>query len=453
MDLKSIFQTLSNQRLVVAVVLAAGVIIAVFAAVFVHGRYAATASVLLVAGNETGTSTAQNNGTTNTTPLLSGDLPTIAQTSMVLNRVSRDLNGAFTPAQLYRRIRTDVYANSDVMSIRFTGSSPWQARFGANAVADEVVNYYRTIATSRFDSLASDLKRQMTTRQSDLRRIDSQVQSLTAQYPYIEDGAGGSDGTTINARLVALQSQRDQLVATLAGDLSQATVTNERLTDVAPLAQQQLANADPSYTNALQQYGRDAAELRRQQTHFSGYPGLAELKDIVSSERTGLKGDKQRIASQPLSATQPYADALAQQTQVRSLVASDRSKLEQIQTTIAQLQNELTAAATRGTAVDALRRQRASGEAAYQLLSQRLALTLADRAAAASTGSLMVYDRPSYAWRTPTTQPAVIAAAVMIMAMWIAITLAFIFENQDRRFRNVETIESVYGSHVLGVAG
>ncbi len=450
MEVRSILQTLWNQRWTLATVLAAGMAVALVADMRVHATYTANASVLMVPG----TNDSDGAPTTTTKPLLADDLPMLAQTSTVLDRVAKDIGSSAGSEALYRRIRTYVYQNSNVMTIRFADTSPQQTVKGANSVADEVVQYYGAIATSRFDSLAADIKQQLAGRQQELRTIDASLKKLTSAYPYIEDGAGSTDSTSMNARLIHLQAERDELSATLSGDAAQADVTDQRTSEVAPLAREQAANDDPIYRNVREQYGRDATQLRLDQTRFSStYPGLAELQGIVSREQVRLSGDEQRLAAQPLSGTQPYAEALAEQNHAHSLVANDRAKIQQLGRTIAGLQTELMGSSSRGTAVEALRRQRASAESAYQLLSTRLTTALADRAAAASTGSLIVFDRASYAERSPYTQPAVITTAVMMVALWIAITLAFVLEALDRRFRTIATVEKVYGSPVLGVVG
>jgi len=425
-------------------VFAVGIVFSLVADMRVRAAYTASASVLSmpVPG------TSEGGTTTTTKPLLSEDLPMLAQAGAVLDRVSRDLDGNISPNALMGHIHTDVYENSNVMRIRFLGRSRQEAIQGANAVADEVVNYYRGLATSRFDSLAADLKRQLAQRQQQLRDMDAELQRATAAYPYVEDGAGAVSGTSISALLVRLQTERDELSATLSGDAAQASITDERTIEAAPLARAEIANQDPYYKNVREQYGRDAAQLRLDQTQFSSkYPGLPELADIVGRERAALSGDEKRMA---LSRTQAYATALAEENRAHSLVANDRARLQQIDDTITALQNELTNPSS-GVSVAALRRERQSAEGAYQLLSARLITTLADRAAAASTGSLIVLDYATYSETSAYSKPALITAAIMMVTLWIAITTAFALEALDRRFRSISTIETVYGSPVLGV--
>ncbi len=451
MDIRSVFETLWNQRLIVAIVLAVGLLLALGSGLRRHATYTANASVLMVPGaNDDGAGVP----TTMAKPLLSDDLPLLVKTSTVLDRVSSDMGHSIPSEALLGRIHVDVFQNSNVMTIAFDSRTPQQAVQGANAVAQEVVQSYREIATSRFDSLSADMKRQLANRQRDLRRIDTQLQTLTAAYPYIEDGSGASDDTSINARLVRLQSERDELLATLSGEISQTSVTDLRSSQTAPLARQQLLSDDPVYSSTRQQYGRDVAQLRRQQAQYTAnYPGRAQLQGIIGHEQSGLSDDQKRIAAEPLSATQSYAAALEEQSRAHAAVASDRAKLAQINNTITELQNQLTGSTVTGTTVAALRRERTSAENAYQLLSTRLITTLADRAAAASTGSLMVFDRASYAGRSPYSMPALIMAAIMVVALWVAITLAFVLEGLDHRFRTPAAIEKAYGSPVLGVIG
>jgi uncharacterized protein involved in exopolysaccharide biosynthesis len=448
-NVKSLYETVSHQRWVVAAVLALGVAVAVVLALRTPPTYTAIASVLMVPA----ASDSENSGNpvSTTRPLRSDDLPMLAQHTAVLLRASR-IVGVSDPRTLFRHVRTQVYQNSNVMTIRFFDGRPERAVKGANAVADAVVDQYRTIATSRFDTLAVDLRRQLYRRQRDLQRLDTDLQRSMVVYPYVADASGPAESISVNARLARLQDERDELLAKASGDAAQADVTSRRKDEATPLARQQAAGADPVYRNLRERYGRDAAELRRTQTMFaSNYPGLAELQDIVRRERDGLARDERRIAGESLSATQPYADALAEENRARSLVANDRGKLEQLDKTIAGLKKELSASLLGGTRLLALRRERQSAEAAYQLLSTRLITTLADRAAAASTGSVMVFDHASYAAPSPYTRPVLVTTAVMILAVWAAITLAFVFEGLDRRFRTPVSIERVYGTPVLGV--
>jgi len=446
MDFKGAVQTLWNRRSTILVVLGIGLAVALIADLFVRATFTANASVLMVPG------TNESDGVLTTAkPLQSDDLPMLALTSTVLDGVARSLGDPSASPNLSKFIRADVYQDSNVMNIRFSDPNPDRAILGANAVADQVVDYYRTIATSRYDSLADDIRRQLKGREQELRQIDTQLDKLTASYPYIEDGAGATDGTSMNARLIQLQAEHNELSAALSGDIAQAGITEERLGEVTPLARQQAANDDPVYRNAREQYAKDVAELRYELTRFTpAYPGVIVLKEAVAREQAGLLADQQRLSSQPLATTQQFAGALAEQNRAQALVANDRAKLQQIDSSIAELQSELKDSTNRGTAVEALRRQRASAQGAYQLLSTRLISVVADRAAVASTGSLMVLDRASAAGRAPYTQPLVITSAVMMVALWVAITLAFVLEALDRRFRTLVAIEAVYGSPVLG---
>jgi capsular polysaccharide biosynthesis protein len=376
----------------------------------------------------------------------------LVQTTGVLARVSRDLGGSLNADGLYHRIRTQVYQSSNVMTIHFFGTTPKQAVRGANAVADEVVDQYRTIATSRYDTLAADIKRQLERRQADLRQLDAELQKATVTYPYAQDASGSAEGVSASTRLGQLQGERDELLAKLSGDTAQASVTSDRKSEAMPLARAQAANGDPVYRNLRERFGRDAADLSREQTEFApNYPGLPELRDIVGRERAGLDADERQIAGRSFMATQPYADALGEENRARSLVANDRAKLDQLEQTIAMAKNQLSGSTSARTTISALRRERQSAEAAYQLLSTRLITTLADRAAAASTGSVMVFDHATYAAPSPYTRPVLVTTAVMIVAVWIAMTLALVLEGLARRFRTPVMIERVYGAPVLGV--
>jgi len=446
---KSVYEAVAHQRWAVGIVLGIGIAVAFMLAVRTAPAYTASSSVLMVPATSNDNS---GNPVSTTRPLLSDDLPLLVQTTAVLQRVSQDLGGSLQPDALYHRIRTQVYQNSNVMTIRFFGITPKQAVSGANAVADEVVGQYRTIATSRYDTLAADIKRQLERRQGDLRQLDADLQRATVTYPYAQDAYGSAEGVSVSTRLGQLQGEHDELVAKLSGDTAQASVTSNRKSEALPLARAQAANGDPVYRNLRERYGRDAADLRRDQTEFSSnYPGLAELQDIVGRERAGLEADERNVAGRSFTATQPYADALAEENRALSLVANDRAKLARLDQTIALAKEQLSGSSSARTMISALRRERQSAEAAYQLLSTRLITTLADRAAAASTGSVMVFDHATYAAPSPYTRPVLVTTAVMIVAAWMAITLAIVLEGLARRFRTAVIIERVYGAPVLGV--
>jgi uncharacterized protein involved in exopolysaccharide biosynthesis len=102
------------------------------------------------------------------------------------------------------------------------------------------------------------------------------------------------------------------------------------------------------------------------------------------------------------------------------------------------------------TNVARIRRDRDSAEAAYESLASRLSKTIADRAEAGSTGSVVVIDRAQFAQKATWTGGTVLGISILLFAIWLAVTSAVVIDNGQESFRDTESIESLYGTPVLG---
>jgi uncharacterized protein involved in exopolysaccharide biosynthesis len=98
-----------------------------------------------------------------------------------------------------------------------------------------------------------------------------------------------------------------------------------------------------------------------------------------------------------------------------------------------------------------IRRDRDSAQAEYETLASRLSKTIADRAEAGSTGSVVVIDRARFAQKAAWTSGTVLAISILLFAIWIAVTAAVVIDNGQESFRDAESIESLYGTPLLGV--
>jgi uncharacterized protein involved in exopolysaccharide biosynthesis len=96
-----------------------------------------------------------------------------------------------------------------------------------------------------------------------------------------------------------------------------------------------------------------------------------------------------------------------------------------------------------------LRREREAAAAAYAALSQRLASTLADRAQAASIGTVVIVDPAVEATPTLLSQPAALALIIGTICVWLAITLALAADAYDTRLHDRGAVERLYGRPVL----
>jgi len=449
-SLASMFAAVRAQRVLVGVIVGLGIILGLGAVRFVPAKYHAVATVLMVA--EPPDSQNRLVPSSATKPLLSADLPSLATSASVLTRFSSDIGATGPLDKLRSRIHARATLDSNILPVEFTAGSASDAMRGANALADEIVRGYRDLATRRFDSLIRDLQGQMAARRAQLQRLDQQLETAARSYPYIDvNSAGGtSDTSSVYGHLIALRTERDELRATMRGDAAAATETMRLVRDAEPPALRDIVENDSVYRSLRDQYAKDLASLEHLEAFGSErYPGVIEMRDVVSREAAGVAAARIRAAKAGPSANASYAQALDAEARASVQLAGDRAKL-------AALDEELDGvdgAATRsGVATDValVRRDRQNLEVAYATLADRLAKTVADRAEAASTGSVVVMDHARFAERAIWTGGVVIAAGAVVFSVWLALTLAIALDGSRQGFGSPTVVESVYGAPVLG---
>ena len=234
---RSILEIFWRRRIEFAALLVLATVVTFFAATHVKAKYSATATVLLVA--EPPDNTDRQNPTTVQKPLLTGDLPALIVSETVLQRFRERVHSKLADGALRSHIKARVGGDSNLVPIEFSAASPDVAVEGANALATETTRYYREIATSRFDSLVSDFKSELTIRARKLHELERALQSLAAAYPYVDTKDGSS---SVYDRLVRLRSERDEIAATVDADRAQAKTTGKRIAQARPLAGSPLAD-------------------------------------------------------------------------------------------------------------------------------------------------------------------------------------------------------------------
>lgn len=437
------FGVLWRRRLIVAAVLVVGVAAIIFTLALIKPKYQASASVLMVAepGQQTQTVVSQE-----IRPVLVNDLTSLVTSATVLDRFIRDLGLSATRDQLRGSIKARVSPSSNIMPITYVGPSKAAAIHGANVLADETTRYYGEIATSRFDSLISDLRGQLATRGAALSQTDRKLQQFAGVYPYVDTKDGDQ---SVYDRLIKLTTEQQELRATVQGDVAQAAVAAHLRDAARPVAIHNIVTNDPVYKAVELNYARDDAHLQQQQAfEHENYPGLAELMDAVKSEGKSSATARKRAEASGPSSDPIYAQALADINKVDAQLAADRAK----STTVSHELGSLVAQTTSGadaSQVAQLRRQRDALQDSYTVLQSRYSQALADRSEAASTGSLVVVDRAADAKQSLQTTAVVGLIALAIATLWAAITIAFLFDSYDRRFVDQDTIESVYGLPVV----
>ena len=380
-----------------------------------------------------------------------GDLPSLATSAVVLERVAADLNIPSRRAiSLAGHIKVRPPLASDVIPIAFTDRTPREAIEGVNAVTRELVRYNREIGTARYDGLIHDLQMQLGERRSWLLRYDEKIARLTAADPYVTAEAGNS---AIDTHLLALEQQRSTLQAAMMGDQASAGLTAQRPNLTKDLAKHEIAAADPVVTALKGQYGKDLASLNNvKATYTEQYPGLTGLQHTVDSENKSLTKTVDTVTAKP-SNSASYVSAMLDANKANAQLASDRAQLATVDRQIESLSSHLSNSRGENTQINSLRRERAAGEAAFSELQTRLAKATADRSQAETINSLVVIDTATYASLATFSRPEVIGLALLALCTWLAITLAFLLDGADKRLRKAEDIEELYGAPVMAPVG
>ena len=450
MNVKPIAEMVRRQYLIILAVLAAGLAL-YLVALPVLRKYQAISTVLSVAGSNADAAPLDPRRDPTQSAVTQKDLPTLLTSQAVLDQVSRKLHLTSTESEkLYKQIKAKPVFDSDVLPITFTDRSADRAVAGANAVTQALAEYNKTIATRRYDALIGDLSNQLDVRRAKLQIVDSQIAKLSSEDPYVTPDTGT---TALNTQLVALEAQRNTVEATMRGDAAAATLAAARPALSKALAGREIVQNDPVVDALKTQYGKDLAQYNLQKAGYTEkYPGLPGLADQVGHENASLNATVAQETSNPAKSS-TYVSTLLDANKARGTLAADRAQLGAIQNQITGLLAHLSSSHSAGTAMSELKRDRTVQEASYGELSTRLANAQADRAQAGTIDSLVVIDRATSATPTTLSQPVVLGAAFTIAFLWLAFTLAFLFDGADNRLRSTDSIEDLYGRPVFTPVG
>ncbi len=439
-----------HQWILVVCIIAAGTFAAVAFALFTHEKYTATTTVLMVA--EPPESSNPRIPFTATKPLLSADLPSLATNTTVLSRFRSDLGETASFETLRAQIHAKVGPDSTLMPVQFTSMSPQSAIRGANALSEEIVRFYRETATTRFDSLIADFNAQLTTRRAELTRLDGQLAAAAQAYPYIDVNSPGgvNSSASVYQRLITLRSERDELQAVTQADGASAQATSGLVGNARPLAERDVVNSDTSYRNIRDQYAKDQAQLKKLDAFGSDrYPGIVELRRTVSREAASVNAARSHAAAAGPASNATYVAALDAQTKADALYLGDQAKLKAHDDELSALHAQIGQGRI-STDVARLRRDHDNAESAYATIADRLAKAIADRAEAASTGSVITLDRAQYAPKAAFGGGTIIAASIMFFTIWLALTLAVMIDGSQDWFRDTRTVETIYDTKLIG---
>jgi uncharacterized protein involved in exopolysaccharide biosynthesis len=423
-------QILRRRLHVIVVVCIIGAVIAPFLPRVIHQTYLATARLLVVSE------------VAKDTTLTSTDLPSIAQSSAVLERVQRRLNLG-PEVDLSENVRAKVLPRSSIMQVTYGDRDSERAALIANAVADETVVYYREIAVARYGDVTRLMSQKIEQLRAQIDTANRRLQRASAGNPYVNSDKAGEN---LTARVDALRTARDQAQADLVADRAKHSALAAQGPKIEGIVQQEVLARDPVYTNVQAQLAEDEAALaEKRATYTNENPVVIALSEKVDLERTHLRTVEAAALRSRFGTSPSYASNLLEERKAAGTVAGDEARVAALNAELAEAEGHLRDTFGPGAAVGVLRAERDAAQQQYLSLTQRLSSAQADAAQAASLGTLVVVDRAvagKAKWEMLFAYfPLVYALLVCVLAL----AAAYVAESTDRRFRDAGDLEDFYG--------
>ena len=429
------FATIQRRRIIVLIMLVIGLI-----GIFVFLRttpraYLGTAQIFAAPsrdGRETAVST--------------NDLPSVAASTVVLQRVIDRLNLPVQLGDLKGGVKARLSQGSDIMAISFQSANPAWAVAVPNATAEELSRYYEEISTRQSDA---DIRKLSAAVDAERKRLQSTTRELARTH--VDGIFVGDEKTldTISSHYTDVQSQRALAQATYHGDVAQAQAQASTSEAFKRLAQREILLNNAYFQELTRGTAKDRAELAFDRGLYTpAYAGFAGLSAKVRSEETTLVAAEKQIMAAP-DAVSPSQQANDIQTKrAQALVASDQARISALDGLIATDLDRMRKVPNIEVSTSWLQLQSDASKANYLALAARLSTATANRALA--LGSLVVLDR---AVKADTVVVGLSRSRLILMlsALVIALALgsAFLAESFDPRLVGTDTIENVYGAPLV----
>lgn len=378
------------------------------------------------------------------------DLPSVATSTVVLQRVRKSLNLPVSLVNLKANVSASVLGRSSIMAIGFRDGSAERAIAVSNAVADELARYYNEISTQRYDVNVDKLSSALAAEAAKMREIDENMSEYVASNPYV---VSEKSLDNITSQISTLNVQRAEAASQLSSDekIAATTAPNDALSET---ARHEILSGDPTYQAMRTAVAKDAAQLESDRAGYTeNFPGLPGALAKVKAETGAVQLAGARALSDPKAFSPSAAATAAQHLKALAVVEGDRARLKQVEDLIATQQSNLRDIPKTGSKFDQLRAQRDALQTEYNALATRRANALANRAEASSLGSVVVLDRALKADTQLASGRTRAAAAAMMLTVALAIGAAFLAESLDPRIRRAEEIEELYGVPVVATVG
>jgi capsular polysaccharide biosynthesis protein len=378
------------------------------------------------------------------------DLPSIATSTVVLERVRDTLKLPTSLIDLKTDVSATILGRSSIMAIGARDKSAEQAIAISNAVADELSRYYEEISTQSYDANVSRLSDEMRAEAARMRAVNRQMTSVAAANPFVISDKSVDDITT---QIATLSDQRAAAVAQLAGDraLAATTLPNAAL---AKTERHEILASDPTYVATRASYGNDSAQLASDRASYTdSFPGLRGEMAKISGEANALRSEAAHAMRDPDAYSPAAAAGAAEHTREMAVVAGDEARLSQINDRLAVVRSQLQALPGTGGTYAQLSEELSAIQTEYNALSSRRANALANRAEASSLGSVVVLDRALKADTQLAGGRSRAAVAFLVLVLAMAIGAAFLVESLDPRIRRATEVEELYGIPVVASFG
>jgi capsular polysaccharide biosynthesis protein len=439
MTINQILSILKRRSLVICCVIAAGLAVMYSFRNAIPNSFAGVAHVVLVA--ESG-SRDPSVGIV--------DLPSIATSTVVLERVRHSLNLPVPLVSLKGNVSASVLGRSSIMAIGFRDGSAERAIAVSNSVADELARYFNEISTHRYDVNVERLSNALAAESAKMKTLNDTMSGYVSSNPYV---VSDRSLDSITSQIATLNVQRAEAASQLKGDeeLAATTAPNPALSQT---ARHEILGGDPTYQAIRTTVAKDNAQLQSDRAGYTGsFPGLPGAIAKVGAETEAASLAAARALADPKAFSPSAASSAALHLKQMATVEGDKARLSEIDRLIAGQQRNLGDVPTTGSKFEQVRAQRDALQSEYNVLATRRATALANRAEASSLGNVVVLDRAIKADTQLAGGRSRAAFVALILTIALAIGAAFLVEALDPRLRRADEIEELYGIPVVANVG
>jgi capsular polysaccharide biosynthesis protein len=434
------FNVLKRRSLIVWCVIAVGLGLMFALRDLVPNTYVGISHVVLVADSGTGRD-----------PSVSiVDLPSIATSTVVLERVRNQQKLPVTLIDFKKAVAAEVLGRSSILAVSYHDVSAERAISVSNALSDELSRYYDEISTERYNVDVDRLSQEMVDETKRIRTLNEQLGLVVARNPFVTSDEAIN---TLSTQISALKQQRATAFAQLQGDQA-AVAALAPNANSQKIARHEILADNPAYVAVQNVAATDAAQLAAFESGYTKqFPGLSGAAAKVAADNAFENQLASQVLKTPDAFSATDAANVAQRQREVAVVTGDRALVQQQDALIASENASLADFPNSGMKYNQLRAQLDALQNEYTALAQRRANALANRAEASSLGQVVVLDRAIKADTQLAGGRTRAAILALILVFAFAIGSAFVVESLDPRIRRAEEIEELYGMPVVARFG